>query len=221
MSADVVALKPLPWLSAPKALPGVTTQLKTIIVRPHNIPHWYPYQPNPEGAHRILYRQFVGDTVPPHDVGDPGDIWVVKRPDSHALYARSDTGWVKWPGFRVLLEQLIPHPNLTDRYISCSGGGFKWYAFSTIKNESRARGHSLCASETVAAFLNRDKDRQRTERGNIDSQHRKSYAKRKRVESDDDESDGEYGCGGDVKWIKQEPEEVMRRSKVDYLSAKH
>ena len=112
---------------------------------------------------------------------------------------------------------LSPKPD-----ISCSGGGFKWYAFSTIKNESRARGHSLCASETVAAFLNRDKDRQRIERGNIDSQHRKGREKRKRVEvSDDDESDGKYRCGGDVKWIKQELEEVMRRSKVDYLSAKH
>jgi len=209
MSADIVALKPLPWL-APKALIGITAQLKVIVVRPHNIPDSYPYEPNPEGAHRILYRQFIGDLIPTDDVGDPGDIWVVKTPASHALYARSDTGWIKWPGFRVLLEQLIPHPNLTDRYLSCSHDEFKWYSLSTIKRENRARSHSLCASETVAAFLNRDKGKQRMERGS-----RKGHVKRKRDEvSDGDESDMDYG-------VKQEPEDFVRRSKVDYLSGKH
>ena len=34
MPDDIVALKPLPWLLAPKALAGVTVQLKSIIVRP-------------------------------------------------------------------------------------------------------------------------------------------------------------------------------------------
>jgi hypothetical protein len=91
MSADIVILKPLPCLTAPKALPGVTLQLKTIIIRPKNIPEGYPYEPNPEGTHRILYRQFIGDTVPPNDVGDPGDIWILKKTDSYALYARSET----------------------------------------------------------------------------------------------------------------------------------
>jgi hypothetical protein len=207
MSADIIALKPLPWLTAPKALLGVTVQLRTIIVRSKNIPDHYPYD------HRILYRQFVGNTVPPNDVGDPGDIWILKKPDAYALYARSETEWMEWPGFRVLRDQLIPHPNLIDRYLSSSKSGFKWYAFSTIENEGRARGHSLYASEIVKAVLEMEVSRETG--GNTASQSPRNPVKRKKVELSDDEADSEYRYESSHKRIKEEPEsDIMQRSKV-------
>ena len=75
----------------------------------------------------------------------------------------------------------------------------------------------------MAAFLDGDMDRQRTERSNAGSQSQTNIAKRKKIdESDEDESDGEYRYGTSMKRVKQEPDsEVMRQSKVDHLLAEY
>lgn len=154
---DIIILKPLPWLLKPQNIPAAvgTHTLKFIPTLPKNIPGGYQYQPYKGGAHLIPYREFVGPIKPPANVGYPGDIWIVDKKGSLALFACiASSTWEEWDGFHSTKEQLIPHPLLEDRYLSYSTAGFKWFALSTIRGQARRfRGHLPRAPESVNTVL--------------------------------------------------------------------
>lgn len=177
--SEITELGPLPWLTDLDIVrPGVTQRLRAIIVAPKNIPSHFPYQPHPEGSHKMLYREYVGDSSPASTEGHPGDVWIISDPSHYGAYYRTkNSGWTEWQGLQDKRNETEAHPLLHDKYLSYSitTSGLSWYAWSTIKEHKRLRyrPENQTVAEQVAAYLGRFKAKRTTATSAAPSAHRK------------------------------------------------
>lgn len=75
------------------------------------------------------YSEFLGEGLPPMDLGESGDVYVDLTPGSLALYGRCSAEWKIWRGPQHRkTEDLVVHPLHTSRCLWCSDSSFGWFA---------------------------------------------------------------------------------------------
>ncbi|KAJ7605853.1 hypothetical protein DFH06DRAFT_1310064 [Mycena polygramma] len=110
---------------------------KNVRVNPQNIdPHTFPFhlelQPE-QNRYNVRFLEFRSHSDPPHDNGNPGDIWLNVSPAAYALFALSaQREWVRWAGPGATLDpdggaQVVLHPYLPLYVLWCTIKQASWY----------------------------------------------------------------------------------------------
>ncbi|KAJ6626338.1 hypothetical protein B0H10DRAFT_534268 [Mycena sp. CBHHK59/15] len=94
----------------------------------------------------VPFFEFRGHARPPIDVGNPGDAYIDLNPASHALYSRTETQWVRWPGPIPngvnSHDYIVGHSDFVERdrerYLWCDvPEGVRWCSLSTAVTRSK------------------------------------------------------------------------------------
>ncbi|KAK7053730.1 hypothetical protein R3P38DRAFT_2851792 [Favolaschia claudopus] len=109
--------------------PTLKCNLKYIKMDVASIPDGYPY-----ALHAIEALNYGQNA----DIGTPGDAYIDLELNAHALYAKLEVTWAKWPGPEADLSQQLVHPHLLNddnrgRFVSLlPEKGVEWVSRRTI-----------------------------------------------------------------------------------------
>lgn len=136
-----------------------TTQSMQFCVKP---PSSCPRHCNPDSSFQVSapYHRIDGYGPPPEEIGHIDDIYVDLTTGSQMIYARTLTGWAKWPGLRSSDNGYIQHSSVNERYLWCSTKGISWFPGNIVR-EDPAESLGVGDGDAICYALRSEFEKQR------------------------------------------------------------